>query len=239
MKTLFNAGIAFVLGCASGLAATTATDNASNSAYSDGWTTGDNGGSGFGSWTLSSSNGGSYIGSTGQGDPSFGLYANSDPGNYSTASRSFTGGALTSGQTFSIDLGHTANITTNKDLGINLTDGGSVVFTLKFVGGATNWVLDDGGGGTFGSGQNYAPNTSLTFSFTYEGGNNYSYTFGTGSGTNYTATNDISGIDGIELFNTGQGSGENFGFNNLTIVPEPSIALLGGLGLLCLLRRRR
>ncbi len=237
MKTKSFVFIA-LLTATSAHAATVATDSASDSAYGgDGWTTGDNGGSGFTAWTLNSTgNGGRYIGATGQGDPSFGLF--SGPSGTSTASRGFTGGALTVGQTFSIDLGHTSGVANGNDIGLNLTDGGVTVFTLKFVGGDTAWKLWDGGV-DFGAGQNYAPNTSLSFSFTYEGGNNYSYAFGTGSGSNFTASNNISGIDGFTLFNNNQGNNENFGANNISIIPEPSAALLGGLGMLALLRRRR
>lgn len=219
------------------MAANVAIDSASNSAYGDGWQNGDNGGSGFGAWTLNATgSGGTYVGTTGQGNPSFGLF--SGLSGTATASRLFTGGALGVGQTFSINLGHTANIATNNDIGLLLTDGGITVFTLKFFGGGTDWLLNDGGL-DFGSGQAYAPNTSLAFSFTYEGSNKYSYTFGTGSGTSFTATSDISGIDGFTLFNNNQGSGENLGANNMAIIPEPSAALLSGLGALALLRRRR
>ena len=219
------------------MAASVAIDMASNSDYGNGWQTGDNGGSGFGSWTLNSTgNGGTYVGTTGQGNPSFGLF--SGPAGTATASRLFTSGALGVGQTFSINLGHTNNIAAGNDIGLLLTDGGSTVFTLKFVGGGTQWLLNDGGS-DFGSGQSYVANTSIALSFTYEGSNKYSYTFGTGSGNNFTATNTISGIDGFTLFNNNQGNNENLGANNMSIIPEPSAALLGGVGMLALLRRRR
>ena len=228
---------AFAISCHAAMAANVAIDNASNAPYGDGWQTGDNGGSGFGAWTLNATgNGGTYIGATGQANPSFGLF--SGPSGTATASRLFTGGALGVGQTFSINLGHTTNIATGNDIGLLLTDGGSTVFTLKFVGGDTAWKLNDGGS-DFGSGQLYDDNASIAFSFTYEGSNKYSYTFGTGSGTSFTATNDISGIDGFTLFNNNQGNGENLGANNMAIVPEPSAALLGAFGALALLRRRR
>lgn len=41
------------------------------------------------------------------------------------------------------------------------------------------------------------------------------------------------------LSNSGSGSGNGFLVDNFSVVPEPSAALLGGLGLLALLRRRR
>lgn len=221
--------------------ATVATDTASDATYTPAWDSTDNGGTGFGTWTLATTGtGGSYIGGTGQGGTSFGLFSGTS--GTSTAERPFTG-SLLAGQTFSVDLGHTTNIANGNDIGLLLLDGGATVFTLKFVGGQANWLLNDGGT-DFGSGQAYSANTSISFSFTYEGSNDYSYTFGTGAGSNFTATNIISGIDGVRFFNNNQGDGENLGFNNLSVIPETSsIAMLGltGLaaGMIALLKRRK
>ena len=220
-----------------------ASDQASN--YGPpAWNAGSNEGSGFGAWSFSTSgSGGSFLGGTGEGNPSFGVFAGGNGGgDLSSASRSFTGGALTAGQSFEIDLGHTTDIDSGVpgEVGLNLTDGGTTVFTLKFVGGQSNWLLNDGGT-DFGAGQAYDANTSIAFSFTYEGSNDYSYTFGTGSGSNINAVNTISGIDGFKLFSNNQGGGENFGADNPSVVPEPSsYALLFGLaGLTFAMVRRR
>lgn len=208
-------------------------DNASNAPYGDGWQSTDNGGTGLGAWTLNAGgSGGHYIGTTGEGaDPSFGLFSGGNTASdFANAERDFTGGALTTGQTFSIDLGNTGVDSGGGEIGLNLTDGGSTVFTLKFVGGDFNWLINDGGS-DFGSGQAFASDTELAFTFTYEGANNYSYTFGSSaSGSNFNATNTINGIDGFRLFTNEQGSGENFGANDISVVPEPgAFALLGGL----------
>ena len=60
MNTTINVSIGVLLAAIASIvfapdaasAAIVASDNASNSAYSDGWQTGDNGGTGFGPWAL-------------------------------------------------------------------------------------------------------------------------------------------------------------------------------------------
>jgi hypothetical protein len=237
-------------------AALLGADNATNPAYqaddsngandtdptnnTNGWQTGDNGGTGFGAWTLTSSGGGgSYIGSTGLGATTFGLFAGGDQASdLSSADRPFTG-ALSAGQTFSIDLGHSSSIATGGEVGVQLLDNGTPVITLKFVGGGTDWQFNDGGS-DFGIAQGYAANTALTFAFTYNGGSSYDYSFGSASGDDFNANVTISNINGVRLFSNKQGGGENAGFNNITIIPEPAtlVTLIGGLGLLVLRRRR-
>lgn len=236
LSTALSAGV---------LASNLAADNATNAAYGDGWTSGDNGGVGFGAWamTTNASGGfaGSYIGSTGLGNPTFGIYSGNNAAASMVAYRPFTGGGLASGQAFTVNLGHTPTI--NGQIGLTLMSGSNARWTLKFVSGGSNWLLNDGGS-DFSIGQVYAPNTPLTLSFTYNGGSSYSYTFGSASGNNFNASADISNLNGVQFFSTNQGSDQNLGFNNLQVVPEPSTcALLGlaaaGLGTHLVHRRRR
>jgi len=201
---------------------TIATDNAS-SYTSPTWINGSNLGTGFEDWTISSSSGGNYIGGTGQGDPSFGLFSNGG-GSFSYAERAFDE-ALQPGDTFSVDLGHTSTI--NGEIFVQFYDGATAVFTLVFIGGDDRWRLNDGGA-NFDSGQLYDDFASITFTFTYEGGNDYSYTFGTGSGSNFTAASTISNITSVRFQSTNQGSGENFGFNNLEITRPTYTTLQDG-----------
>jgi hypothetical protein len=202
-------------------------------------------GTGFGSWTLTATTNsggfaGSYIGSTGAGNPGFGIYSGNNAAAGFTAYRPFTGGGLTSGQIFSATIGNTPTI--NGQIGLSLMSGANARWTLKFVTGGANWLLNDGSS-DFNSGQAYIANNPLTLNFTYNGGNSYTYTFGTGSGTNFTAAN-LTNINGVQFFSTDQGPDQNFGITTLSVVPEPSTyALLAlsaaGLGGYVIRRRRR
>ena len=240
MKKVLNL-IVYLASASAAFSVNVATDNAANSVYSDGWATGDNGGSGFGAWTITSSpNGGfsgTFIGNSvaGPANPDFGIYSGGNSNASLLARRPFTGGAMAVGDRFSVNLAHTQTI--NGQIGLSLLSGTTSRWTLKFVGGGTNWLINDGGS-DFSSGQAYAADTSLSFSFTYNGGSSYSYVFGAGSGNNYTATADISNIDGVQFFSTNQGADQNMTFNNLA-VPEPSSASLLTFALSGLLALRR
>jgi hypothetical protein len=249
MKKLLITAVASVALSSGAFAANEASDNASTANYPGGtWTTGSNGGTGFGSWTLTSTpsggSAGSYIGGTAIGDPSFGIFSGGNAAATMTALRPFTGGGLTAGQSFGVTIGNTANVGNPgpAQIGLSLMSGSSARWTLKFVGGGTDWQLNDGGG-DFGSGQAYAANTPLSLTFTYNGGSSYSYTFGTGSGNNFNASADISNLDGVQFFSVNQGGGENMGINNLSVVPEPSTYALLALSAVAfggyVARRRR
>ncbi|WP_370390786.1 T9SS type A sorting domain-containing protein [uncultured Winogradskyella sp.] len=194
-----------------------ATDDASN--YPGGtWNTTTNGGNGFGSWSfISSGTGGRYIGGTGLSTLSFGI--NSENGGLYAAERAFNR-AMQPGDTFSVNVGHTTTI--NGEIFIQFLDGSTPVFTLKFVSGGSDWQINDGGS-DFGSGQAYDDFASIAFTFTYEGGNNYSYTFGTGSGSNFTASSNISNITSVKFQSTNQGALQNFGFDDLEITSKYTI----------------
>src|ERR1700730_13927505 len=97
-------------------AANNASDNASTTNYPGGtWSAATNGGTGFGVWSFAATGAGNhFIGATGEGqNPSFGLFAGGNGAtDLSSATRPFTGGALGVGQSFTIDVGSTANILT-------------------------------------------------------------------------------------------------------------------------------
>jgi len=206
-----------------------------------------NEGFGFNAWTFDQGSGdggfgGRYLGNTAIGDPAFGLFSGNANGAFSSAFRQFES-PLAAGDTFSVDIGHTGIV--NGEVGLNLINNGTVVFTLKFVNLATSWTINDGGVTDFGTAQGYQADTSLTFTFTYNGGNSYSYTFGAASGVDFTATTDISSINEVGFFSVNQGGDQNFGINNLAVIPEPSSIFMMGLaglaagGLTVLKRRKR
>ncbi len=237
MKRLSLALAAIVLAATSVFAAAPANDNAGN--YGS-WTTGSNGGTGFGTWTINDGDGGHYLGGTGLGPNTFGMF-NTFTSTTTDAIRPFTG-ALVAGDTFSIDLGFTAFAAAGS-VGINLRSGTNEVITLSTT-GSGDWILNDGGS-DFSAGATATANTPFSFSLTYNGGSSYSFTLtGSAGGVNFMSSNGgISSIDNLRIFNFNQGPGANLGFDNLAIVPEPSsLILLSGpalLGGLLLVRRRR
>ena len=212
--------------------ASLATDN-SNNYIGGSWNNGDNEGTGFKSWIITeSAESGKYIGGTGLGSSSFGLYANNSF--YAAAEREFDQ-SLTVEQTFQITLGYTGNI--NGNIGLTLFNASEDLINIDFASGESNWRLWDGDSNLALSAA-YNPNNPLSFSFTYNGGNSYSYTFAEVSQTR-TSINDISSVTGFRVYNNGQGAGENFGFDNISVIPEPTTVAYLGFSCLSILGLKR
>ena len=221
-----------------------ASDNSSNYL---GTFVGENGGTGFNAWTSDPvGSGGSYIGGTGLSVDSFGIYAGGAAGNSMSVYRGFSS-AMSIGDVFSIDLGYTG-VNNGGQIGINFLAAAATRLTFKFTGGNSFWTLNDGGSDfdtniPWGGGN---PGTTLNVQFTRGTGNVYSVLFTQGAnvytGTNYLSASGVMDINEIGLFSTAQGSDQNLGFNNLSVVPEPSTYALLGLGTafgLWQLRRRK
>ena len=121
---------------------TNASDNAGN--YGSGWTNGANGGTGFGAWTLVSSNGtltnsygGSFVGDpasagiTGMSTNSFGLYANpNSSGSFANAERILTY-PLGVGQTLRLQWGINFDSGSDGNKGFNLIAGGTEIINVN------------------------------------------------------------------------------------------------------------
>ena len=245
MKKLLTAA-ALSVAIASGAFALTASDNSTN--YS-GTFIGLNQGTGFNAWTGSGTgSGGNYIGGSGLSASSFAIYSGGGSGNSYQATRPFST-AMAVNDVFTVKLGYTG-VTSPGEIGINLFSGGNFRLGFKFIGGGTAWQINDGGS-DFSSGltwQGGSPGTTLNFSFTRGTGNVYSINLTQGAesynGNNYTAASGTMSIDSVQFYSSAQGGGQNLGFNNLSVVPEPSTyALLAlsamGMGGYVIRRRRR
>lgn len=243
MKKFLVASTYFLLVSIVPVMAQSLLDTASN--YGGTWNNGSDQGTGFGPWSLSSTGtGGRYIGGSGLGANTFGIFGGTS--GTSTAIRPFDA-SLLAGETFKVQLGYTG-VSTGGEIGVNLWSGANWRLNLKFVGGQNSWQLSDGGS-AFGSGLTWAggsPGTTLLFEFTRGStGNQYSLKLTQGSqvynGVNNVSTSGVMSISRVEFYSNNQGNSENFGFNNLEIIPEPSSASLLTLALsgLLALRRRR
>ena len=176
-------------------------------------------------------------GLAGAGSSAWATYANSNKQTFS--SHVFAGGALNVGQTVSMQFDN-GDIDTGKSTGIQLFNGNTLLFQLYFRGGESFYEFYDNlSSGTFD--QDTVAGFSKdggTFSFKLDTATTYSATWRNAS---WSGTIQNLGIDSIQVYNNsaGGGSGKDVYFNNLQVVPEPSAALIAGLGSLALLRRRR
>jgi len=246
-------------------AAGLAADNAADSAYNDGWQTGDNGGTGWGGgWSLSTSvppdvnKAGQFVGSS-QGNGfsdgnidtagrAWGEYANNTY--IATATRPFNG-ALSIGQTFSIDIDN-GFLDSGSSVGFTLTGfgdpGATDQFSFFFQGGSSNYKVSVGRFVWYSETDTGVGFTSkgVHVEFTLTGSTSYSVAITPNGASTTVLTGNMvisSPIDHVELYNynAGTGSANDAFFNNIAIVPEPTTAMLVGAGLVSMiaLRRRR
>ena len=237
-------------------ATTLGSDNASN--YTT-WSTGTNGGTGFGAWDLTSNSGsandGYFLGDSTQGSgsvntggQSFAVFAHDST--FANASRSFVG-TLTLGQTFSIQLAVNFR---NGDKGLNLLNSGGQVFNFD-VGqsgtGTDGYYYDVGTNAAVSTGFAYYADSVFTLAYTQQSATAGMFTISRTSATGgAAATNSVnvplttSGISSFTLYNSNTSDSSNQNnlyFNNLMVVPEPSAIALIAVGLtgLVVSRRRR
>lgn len=227
-------------------------DYASDTAYNGGWNNGTDGGTAttFGAWTLTSTGGaaGRFIGdSTSLGSPgadintsgeSFGMFGHS--GQTSEAFRDFNGNTLSVGQTFTLDLAVNFR---NGIKGFDLRNSSDAVI-FNFNVASDDYVVQFAATGNGSIGNSYSANTEFQLSFTQTSGSGGTWSIIRSGGISDSDSGTYSGVAEnfkfYEAFTTGGGAAQdNLFINSLVVVPEPSAALLGGLGVLALLRRRR
>jgi hypothetical protein len=219
-----------------------------------------NSGTGLGNWTFANTAGGnqgengSFVGGSGNinsgNGNAWGLYANS--GQTANASTPFTAGALTAGQTLSLQMQNTS-INSGGTVGFSLWNNfGQNVFEFYIIGfGSGNYNINVWQNAMTGNqietGVNYTTGP-LTLDFSMLAGNAWSFSIYEGNTLEQTLTSSVDGdlwstISQARLFDYNSGGGNNVYFNNLEIVtaPEPTTGLLlaSGLGVFYLIRRRR
>lgn len=239
-------------------AATLAFDSAANAAYDTGWQTGSNGGTGFTAWTFN--NPGDTFFYTGQSSGnadqtpsptntdidtpataigrSFGISAGS--GASASASRDFTGGALSIGQTFSFDFDN-GYIAAGSPVGVSLLTGTTSRYTFQFQGGNSNYTVNGTDTGLGFSGDGLRVSVTLTGTDTFS----TSVTrLAGGTPPSFVGTGSLMGtgaLTGFSFFNNNAGFGQdnNQFINNVAVVPEPTSFAMLALGGLLIARRRR
>ena len=173
------------------------------------------------------------------------------------ATHTFAGGALTVGQSVSIDYAHNTYIDDDGSIGVRFLDGSTTEAAVVFWGGDDYFSKYDTGGSSGLTTKYYDRYDLFQVVFTLTGANTYSMTLSEGSITDvlygnggddqnpdvgsvvasWTGTFTGSSITGIQVFTAGGDSSDQW-FDNLTVVPEPATIILFGVGGL-LLRRKK
>jgi hypothetical protein len=158
-------------------------------------------------------------------------YQNSGTGNGGSADAetTFTGGALSIGQTVSINFNMRAT-DPGKYVGVSLLNSSGNAITFEIPGGGPgNYFYTDAGSTLADAGSmTYQYQSPFNIAFTVTGAG--AYTAVAGSDTwNGTFSGSLLGMD---VFNHGAGNASDIGFNNLTITsaPEPSILAMCATG---------
>jgi hypothetical protein len=246
LSAVFLAGAFYAFAPQAAFAAVSAFDAANDVTYNDGWSSSDNGGYGFTAWQLDGAAGSGTFGrftsdsrnltdSTSGGNinvggKAFGLYANpQNSGAFSGARRDFTGGALTTSQVLSFAIA------------VNFRNGNKG-FDLRDSNGNSIWNFNVGGdaykqNGNNLANQSYSDNTVFSFAFTQNSSTlSWSITrsggqTGTDSGTSSIGSGTITGIR-FYIAGTDGGNENDFYFNSLQVVPEPTTWALIGFGVM-------
>jgi hypothetical protein len=166
-------------------------------------------------------------------------YQNTAPGNGGSvdAYNTFAGGALTIGQTVSINFEMRA-LDPGTQAGISLLSGSGNAITFAIIGGGPdNYYYTDAGSTDANAGPlGYQYQSPFNIALTVTGADTYSAVAGSDS---WSGTFNGS-LTGIDVFDHAGGNGSDVGFNNLEVVPEPStLAMLVSGGVMLLGYRRK
>lgn len=223
-------------------AAIVATDDASQSPYADGWSAGDNGGSGYQPWSFvgqenGSGFGGGFIASSpgspniSIGSPSFGVYGNG--GGVGGAARPLST-ALPVGYTLSLDMDN-QSIDNGGTVGFSLQNAaGNNLAEYYFVGGQSNYTVN--AANVSGTTPGFTSD-GLRLSFTLTSANSFSLSIdqlSNGPGVDNTVTGNLlsnadQSIARLRLFNANGGPDVYFNHIVLSVVPEAGSFALGGV----------
>ena len=192
---------------------TNAMDSASNAAYSGGWNTGNNGGTGFGPWNIQAvaGNSGTFIAEEG-----WGLWSH-EGGHLVEAIRPFNA-ALGVGQTFSIRMKNGWIWENGGSIGVALRSDTDQVWEIYFNGGDTHYNTPAGESDIAWT------NIWLDIVFTLTGVNSYSVDVTPSGGATRTFTGNLTGsINNLRAWSYQNGTGDennhmrDFYINNMKI----------------------
>jgi hypothetical protein len=222
-------GVSGVIGAAEPIV--DAADSAADAAYSPGWESGDNGGSGWGAWQLATNGlAGWFRASTASntnldiGAEAWGLWASA--GGLSEALRPL-GAPLVTGQTFSVNVENNW-IESGGSVGIALQSaGGDNLFQFIFFGGATNYTIFDSAGAR-DSGIAYTA-AGLALDFELTAPTNYRFAAGASVVVGSLAASADSSIGRFRAYTYQAGSGPNYDlFINELAVTRPGEPFVTG-----------
>ncbi len=191
-----------------------AQDDANDSAYADDWSSGDNGGTGFGSWTLG------VFGTAGHFvyQSRWGMWSH-ETNNLAEALRPFSN-PLGVGDTFSVDIKNGWIWEGGGSIGAALRDGsGNTLWQIYFNGGQTNYQTSAGQSDIEWTDQ------GIHIEFTLTSPTSYSVKLTPEAGSTRTVTGSVSGtISEFRAWSYSNGTDDNnnpmrdFYFNNLEII---------------------